>query len=103
MVDDNRRDQGQSALLVMFVTVAVLALLLVAMTAYGGRLADRARAQSAADAAALALVLEGPSMAAELVSAHGATMVSSSFDGETAIVTVRVGTSTATASATDAP
>ncbi len=46
----HRNDQGQSAVLVLVVTAALGAALLVALVDFGGHTQERARAQTAADA-----------------------------------------------------
>ncbi len=98
-----QRDEGQSALIVVFVSSALFVAILAAMVTFGGHLVDRTRAQSAADAAALGGVTGGADAAAELAERHGAILVSYVANGEVITVVVRVDDSTATASATDAP
>lgn len=88
------------------VVVAVLSVVMtLAIAELGGRSVDRIRAQTAADAGALAGLAGGPARATELAARHGATVVSwrtgPGPDGVT--VTVRIGDATAVASATDAP
>lgn len=80
-----------------------LALLIVGALVLGtvGRaVTQRARAQAAADAAALAGVVEGREAAEELARANGATLLSFRVDGRDTIVEVRVGRATAEARAT---
>jgi hypothetical protein len=71
----------------------------------GGEMIDRIRAQTAADAAALAALRGGRGAAAELAERHGGELVS--FErgpGEDRVnVVVQVGDRTARAAATDAP
>jgi Flp pilus assembly protein TadG len=98
-----RRDDGQSALTVLFVGAALFVAVLTAMVSFGGYLTDRTRAQSAADAAALGGVTGGVDVATGLAERHGATLVSYVDDGDRVTVIVRVDDSTATASASDAP
>jgi outer membrane lipoprotein SlyB len=98
-----RRDDGQSALTVLFVGAALFGGVLTAMVTFGGHLTDRTRAQSAADAAALGGVTGGVAVATGLAERHGATLVSFVDDGDRVTVIVRIDDSTATASATDAP
>lgn len=102
-VETSTDDHGQSALIVVFVSTVFFAAILVAMVSFGGHVTDRSRAQSAADAAALGGVTGGAEVAAELAERHGATLVSFVDDGEVVTVVVRIDSSTATASATDAP
>lgn len=98
-----RRDDGQSALAVLFVSAALFIGVLTAMVSFGGHLTDRTRAQSAADAAALGGVTGGVAAATDLAERHGATLVSYVDHGDRVTVVVRIDESTATASASDAP
>ena len=87
------------------VTAAVATAIMVGLADMGRTTADRARARSAADAAALASLSEGRAAAVELATRHGAVLTSwrrgpGPHDVE---VTVRVGDVTASARATDAP
>jgi hypothetical protein len=86
------------ALLVVFATViAVLA-------RQAGAAVDRARAQTAADAAALAGASQGRAGAEQFAAANGATLVVyAELDGETVDVTVRVGEMDASARASVDP
>lgn len=80
-----------------------LALLIVGALVLGtvGRaVTQRARAQAAADAAALAGVVEGREAAVELAQANGGTLISFEVDGRDTIVEVRVGRAMAQARAT---
>ena len=87
--------------------LAVVAVLIVTMSvavaAMGRTTIDRTRAQTAADAAALAAVDGGPAAARDLAARHGAVVVELSVAGDEVTVTVRLGEVTATARATDAP
>jgi len=105
MVSSSRRDRGQAGLVVVMLATALFVSLTVAAVGFGGRLIDRTRAQTAADAAALASLTAGRSAARALAEVHGATLVmfERSSDGEQVTVVVRVGAATATAAATDAP
>ena len=98
-------DRGQAAMMVMVVAAALFVALSSATLAVGGQMIDRTRAQTAADAAALAALRGGRGIAAELAERHGGELVS--FDrgpGEDRVnVVVRVGDRTARAVATDAP
>jgi outer membrane lipoprotein SlyB len=98
-----RRDDGQSALVVLIVGAALFVAVLTAMVGFGGHLTDRTRAQSAADAAALGGVTGGVDLATGLAERHGATLVSYVDNGDRVTVIVRLDGSTATASATDLP
>ena len=91
----------------MVVAVAtVMAMIIVIGLADLGRTsAQRTRAQSAADSAALASLAEGRRGAADLAARHGATVVSWRRGPGPHVVTVsvRIGDVTASARATDAP
>ena len=79
-----------------------LALLVVAgllLTGFARATAERARAQTAADAAALAGVVEGQEAAAELAKTNGGELVEFRRDGSEVVVRVRVGGSAASARA----
>lgn len=85
-----RRERGSAVALLGLVlaTMVVAVLLLAGVTT---RVVDRASAQSAADAAALAGAADGPDAAATLARLNGAELVSYQRDG--GLVTVRVRTS----------
>ena len=89
---DERPDRGQAAVLLVIVVVALATAMTTGLAQLGVDVRDRARAESAADAAALAAL-------------DGSTLVSwapgPGPDGVT--VVVRVGEATARASATDRP
>ncbi len=97
------RDRGSMLVLVLFVGLAVCAVVLMAIVPVLDDLVDRQRASSAADAAALAGVTGGFESSASLASANGATLVSWSQDGRQVTVRVRVGDQVAVARATDEP
>lgn len=100
------RDRGSMLVLTMLFTTAITAAVLVAMVPVVGGLADRQRAQAAADAAALAGVVDGRPAAVELANANGGVLVSWSEwgDGDAVLVevVVEVGRQRARARATDA-
>lgn len=101
----NMRDRGQASVLVVMVATALCTSLSVAVVGLGGQLIDRTRAQTAADAAALASFGGGSAAAQALALRHGATLVEfvrGPGVGQVT-VTVRIGEVTATAAATDAP
>jgi len=105
MMCTSKRDRGQAALLTVMVTTVLFATLAAAMVAFGGRTIDRTRAQTAADAAALASLSGGRGAAATLAQRHGATLVSFTegpAEGQVTVV-VRVGDAAAAAAATDGP
>ena len=75
MVDLRRTEQGQALPVVALVLVLVLVLAL-AIGAVGEATIQRARAQTAADAAALAGAADGADAARDLAGRNGATLVS---------------------------
>ncbi len=93
------REHGQAVpLLAAFVVVAGLAALALGIA--GRRTIDAARARTAADAAALAGVVDGDAGARRLAAANGAVLVSFTRVGADVVVRVVVGAATATARAT---
>lgn len=100
-----KRDDGQAAVFVVVAVAALFVVVSLAMATVGGRMVDRTRAQTAADAAALGSLSGGRAAAVWLAAAHDAEIVSwtSGPDPHEVTVMVRVGDSTATARATDAP
>ena len=103
----SRRDVGQAVVVVVMAVSAVFAATAVGLTTMGSSLVDRTRAQTAADAVALASLVGGRSSGVELAERHGATVVSwTRFDvggGRAVQVVIRLGDATATARATDGP
>lgn len=99
------RDRGQASVLVVIVSTALCASLSAAVVGFGGQLIDRTRAQTAADAAALAALAGGSGAAQALAQRHGATLIEFVRGPSVGQVTVivRIGDVTATAAATDAP
>lgn len=96
------RDRGQAiALLLAVIVVAVV--LTVAIARFSARLVDGRQAQLAADAAALAGVVDGREAAEQLAAANGAVLVDFVTVGADVIVEVRVGDQSAQARATRAP
>lgn len=99
------RDDGQAAILVVVVSAVLLVAFVVALGVMGRTALDRTRAQTAADAAALASLEGGRGDAVTLAERHGATLVTW-FRGpgpSEVTVTVRRGETTATARASNAP
>ncbi len=82
------RSQRGSGLVVVAIGSALAAVLMLALVVLGDRVIDGSRAQAAADAAALAGVVEGRSAAAELAGSNGARLVS--FDEVAGVVRVVV-------------
>ncbi|MGB3736663.1 MAG: pilus assembly protein TadG-related protein [Ilumatobacter sp.] len=100
-----RRDRGQAAVLVITVAAVLLVVIVLALATMGRTAVDRTRAQTAADAAALASLDGGRPSADSLAEQHGAAVVSW-FRGpgtSEVTVTVRLGDTTATARASNAP
>lgn len=97
------RDRGSMLILVMFVTVAMTAMVTIALVPVLGDLIDRQQARSAADAAALAGVIGGVNAASTLAAANGGVLMSWSSSGRRVTVQVRVGDQVASARATDEP
>ena len=98
MCRSGEAERGQ-ALPILLVALAV-ALIAIAVVARVGVVADdRARAQTAADAAALAGAAGGRSEAARLARANGAALVDYRASGATVVVVVVVGDASARASA----
>ena len=97
------RDRGSMSVVVVFVSVAVTASVMLALLPLLGDLTERQEAGSAADAAALAGVTGGAEAAASLAAANGGVLVAWSRVGRRVTVQVRVGDQVATARATDEP
>ena len=98
----NCRDRGQAVVLLLIVVV-MAALAVVGTGRFSVRVIDRGRAQTAADAAALAAVAGGRIAAGRLAVDNGARLVSfAEADGAITVV-VDVGGQRATARATDGP
>jgi hypothetical protein len=97
-------DRGQAVPLAL-IAIALAILATVALAELGGDVVDAGRAQTAADAAALAGVEGGREAAIRMAAENGATVLSWSSrpDGDGVIVTVkvRVGRAAATASASN--
>lgn len=101
----HRSDRGQTTVLVAGV-VALALLLVLAVGRLGTAAVERARARTAADAAALAGVIEEPNgagagrrRAVEVANRNGATVETYRVEGTTVEVEVRVGSAQATARA----
>ena len=93
-----RHDRGQATPLVALVVLVACGVVL--LIAHLGRAADdRARAQAAADAAALAGAVDGEGAARSIAAANGAIVEVVRRDGDDAWVRVRVGRATAEARA----
>jgi predicted RND superfamily exporter protein len=97
------RDRGSMLVFVMLVGVALTAAVTLALLPVLVGLVDHAKAQSAADAAALAGVTGGEPASSAIAAANDATLVAWSRSGSDVTVTVEVGMQRATARATNAP
>ena len=98
----NCRDRGQAVVLLLMVVV-MAALAVVGTGQFSVRVIDRGRAQTAADAAALAAVAGGRIAAGRLAADNGARLVSFAEADSAITVVVDVGGQRATARATDGP
>ena len=101
-MDATDNDRGQAVVLLLAV-VAVASVSVAAVGSFGVRLIDRGRAQTAADAAALAATSSGRSAAQRLAAGNGARLVQYNQVGDTFIVVVDVDGERATATATNGP
>ena len=102
---ERRNDAGQAAVLLLVIVATVGIALMSALVEVGAITQQRARAQTAADAAALASLDGGAPAASTYAAPHGATVVSwTRGPGPHQVtVVVRLGVATATARATNAP
>ena len=100
-----RGDGGQATVMLLIVLAVMAGALATALADFGGAVVERTRAQTAADAAALASLDGGYQAAVSLAAANGGVIVSWSRGPgvDEVTVTVQVGDSTATARASDAP
>ncbi len=98
-------DRGQAAVVLVVVASVIFLVTTTALVVLGGRVVERTRAQTAADAAALVSLDDGRPGAEVMAARHGAELVSwvrGPADGEVTVV-VRLGRARATARATNAP
>ena len=93
-----RRDQGQ-ALPLLAGVLALVATVAIGLVALGNLVGERARAQTAADAAALAGAARGRPAAAAMARENHGDLESFAVQGAEVEVTVRVGDATATSRA----
>ena len=96
------RDRGQAVVLLLAVVV-MAALAVVGVALFSARIVDRGRAQTAADAAALAATVGGRSAAARFAISNGAALIAYAEMGDAVTVVVEVDGERATARATDGP
>lgn len=101
-VDKSPADRGQAWMLLLFVVVAIV-VAVVGIAELGAELVHRAKARTAADAAALAGTTGGRVAAALMAARNGAVLVSYRSVGDMVVVEVVVDGSRAAAAATDAP
>jgi hypothetical protein len=98
---DRRTDRGQ-ALPLAAAMLALVAVALVSLVPVGRALGDRARARTAADAAALAGAVEGEQAASDLAADNGGELLEFERSGDEVVVRVRVGEADAFARARQA-
>jgi Flp pilus assembly protein TadG len=98
-----RSDRGNAAIVLVVGVVALGVAVVGALGDFGGAAQERTRAQTAADAAALASLDGGHRAAARFAGLHGATVVAWTRQGHRVTVVVRIGRATATARATNQP
>ncbi len=94
----HEEDRGQVMPLAVAM-VAIVTVALVGLVPVGHAVRDRARARTAADAAALAGAVDGQEAARELAADNGAVLVGFERSGDEVVVLVRVGDTTARARA----
>ncbi len=99
---DGRRNNGQAVVLLLTVVV-MAALSVVAVGLFSQRIVDRGRAQTAADAAALAATEGGRAAAQRLAAGNGAVLVGYAEAGDVVMVVVELNGERVTARATDGP
>jgi hypothetical protein len=90
---------GGQAMPLAVTMLAVVTVALVGLVPVGHAVRDRARARTAADAAALAGAVDGQEAARELAADNGAVLVEFERSGDEVVVRVRVGNVTARARA----
>jgi hypothetical protein len=86
-----RRDERGQAVPLAVAMLAIVTVALVALVPVGRALGDRARARTAADAAALAGAAEGEQAAGDLAAENGGELVEFDRTGDEVVVRVRVG------------
>jgi nitrous oxide reductase accessory protein NosL len=87
----------------LLAVVVVAALSVIAVGDFAARVVDRGRAQTAADAAALAATIGGRSAAERLATSNGGRLLSYNESGDVVVVVVDVAGERAAARATDGP
>ncbi|MGZ4671140.1 MAG: pilus assembly protein TadG-related protein [Ilumatobacteraceae bacterium] len=101
-MQSDERDRGQAVVLLLAVVV-MAALSVIAIGRFGSRVIDRGRAQTAADAAALAATSGGRPAAERLAGRNGGRLISYEVSGDSVVVVVDVAGERAVARATDGP
>jgi hypothetical protein len=96
------RDRGQAVVLLLAVVV-MAALSLIAVGGFATRVVDHDRAQTAADAAALAATRGGRPAAERLATSNGGRLISFSESADAVVVVVEIAGERAAARATDGP
>ena len=89
--------------MLLLAVVVIAALSVVAVGLFGRRVVERGRAQTAADAAALAATIGGRPAAERLANSNGGRLISYGESGDVVVVVVDVEGERATARATDGP
>jgi len=89
--------------MLLLAVVVMAALSVVAVGLFSQRIVDRGRAQTAADAAALAATEGGRGAAQRLAASNGAILVGYAEVGDVVTVVVELNGARATARATDGP
>jgi nitrous oxide reductase accessory protein NosL len=87
----------------LLAVVVMAALSVIAVRDFGARVVNRGRAQTAADAAALAATIGGRSAADRLATSNGGRLLSFDESGDVVVVVVEVAGERASARATDGP
>jgi predicted dinucleotide-utilizing enzyme len=98
-VSERTRGAHGQAVLTVALAVAVLVVALLVIGRVGRTVVDRARARTAADAAALAGVRDGRARAQEMAQRNGARLIDFEALGDEVDVTVEVGSMRASARA----
>ncbi|MGZ4791012.1 MAG: pilus assembly protein TadG-related protein [Ilumatobacteraceae bacterium] len=101
-MQSDERDRGQAVVLLLAVVV-MAALSVIAIGRFGSRVIDRGRAQTAADAAALAATSGGRPAVERLAGRNGGRLISYEVSGDSVVVVVDVAGERAVARATDGP
>ena len=96
---NDQRPEGGAVAVLMAAAILVAALLVLRVATLGSAAAGRARAQTAADAAALAGVVGGRDDAETLANENGGVLISWSDDGDEVQVSVGVDDAVAVARA----